>query len=150
MKRNLFAEAECPVARALSVIGDIWSIMIVREALSGVRRFNEFASRLGLAKNILADRLKKLVAFGVMEIVPASDGSAYSEYALTERGRDLFTILVALRQWTERWIEHDWETELVDRENGEPVGDLQLHAADGRPISLFDVALRPRRAESVA
>jgi DNA-binding HxlR family transcriptional regulator len=152
MKRKSFAQADCPIARALSVVGDLWSILIVREAMTGVRRFNEFATRLGMAKNILADRLKKLVACGVLESVPASDGSAYNEYALTPKGQDLFTILVALRQWTERWVPeaHEWSQILVDRERGEPVGNLQLPASDGRTLTLRDVAMQPRIRESVA
>ncbi|MBV8490260.1 MAG: helix-turn-helix transcriptional regulator, partial [Candidatus Eremiobacteraeota bacterium] len=85
MKKKSLDVADCPIARAVGIVGDWWSLLIVRDAMTGVRRFNEFASRLGLAKNILADRLKKLVAFGVLESVPASDGSAYREYVLTPK-----------------------------------------------------------------
>jgi DNA-binding HxlR family transcriptional regulator len=147
MAKKHFGQDVCPVARALEVAGDWWSILIVREALRGVRRFSEFSARLGLAKNILSDRLRKLVAHGVLELVPASDGSAYSEYALTDKGRDLFTVLVALRQWADRWIPGscDETEELVDRERFEPVLPLELHASDGRLLSLPDVALVQKR-----
>jgi len=84
---------------SLRTIGEWWSLLIVRDALSGIRRFSDFQKSLGLAKNILSARLKKLVARGIMERVPASDGSAYQEYSLTPKGRELFPVIVALRQW---------------------------------------------------
>jgi DNA-binding HxlR family transcriptional regulator len=144
MKRRNLAGLTCPIARALDVVGDWWSILIVRDAMSGTRRFNEFAANLGLARNILAGRLKKLVAAGVLEVVPASDGSAYSEYALTAKGGGLFYVLVALRQWSEDWVAQAGEEMpvLLDRRDGEPVGPLQLHAKDGRPLEPRDVMLR--------
>ena len=101
MKRTGFAKADCPVARALDAIGDWWSLLIVRDAFDGLRRFGEFQKSLGLAKNILSARLRNLLAHGIMETVPAADGSAYQEYVLTEKGRGLFPLLVALRQWGE-------------------------------------------------
>src|SRR5688572_33038504 len=102
VKRTSHSSASCPVARPLDAIGDWWSLLIVRDAFDGLRRFGEFQRSLGLAKNILASRLRNLVAHGILETVPASDGSAYHEYVLTSKGRDLFPLLVALRQWGER------------------------------------------------
>src|SRR5882757_8003489 len=99
VKRTSLEKAECPIARSLDVIGDWWSLLIIRDALNGLRRFSEFERSLGLAKNILTLRLKTLVAQGIMTVAPASDGSAYREYVLTEKGRALQTILVALAQW---------------------------------------------------
>src|ERR1700722_12366280 len=104
MKKENLAQASCPIARALDIVGDWWSILIVRDAMTGTRRFNEFAAKLGLARNILAGRLKKLVAGGVLEVVPASDGSSYNEYALTPKGQALFYVMVALRQWSQEWV----------------------------------------------
>ncbi len=103
-KQESLRTSECPVARTLESIGERWCMMIVREAFDDVRRFSDFQRNLGLAKNILASRLKQLVEVGVFEIAPASDGSAYSEYVLTERGRSLFTVVVAMRQWGERYL----------------------------------------------
>src|SRR5687767_10495452 len=100
-KRLTHEGAECPVARAVDVIGDRWSLLIVRDAFDGISRFSEFQRNLGLAKNILSSRLRELVAHEILEVLPAADGSAYHEYALTQKGRDLFTILVSLRQWGE-------------------------------------------------
>ncbi|MFV8767670.1 winged helix-turn-helix transcriptional regulator, partial [Yersinia enterocolitica] len=92
---------ECPVARTLEILGDRWSLMIIRDAFDGIRRFGEFRNNLGLAKNILAGRLHDLVEHGILRVAPASDGSAYHEYVLTEKGHQLFPIIVSLRQWGE-------------------------------------------------
>ncbi|MGX1363548.1 DNA-binding HxlR family transcriptional regulator [Bradyrhizobium elkanii] len=100
-KRVSHRDSMCGVARPLDAIGDWWSLLIVRDAFDGLRRFGEFQKSLGLAKNILSARLRNLLAHGIMETVPASDGSPYQEYVLTEKGRGLFPLLVALRQWGE-------------------------------------------------
>lgn len=148
MKRTSFAGDSCPIARSLDAIGDWWSLLIIREALFGLRRFNEFQSRLGLAKNILAVRLRSLVGHGILKTEPASDGSAYHEYVLTPKGRGIFPILVALRQWSEEFDETPEEiaTILVDRDKGRPVKKLELHAEDGRLLAVGDTMLKPRPA----
>lgn len=92
VKRTSLQDAECPVARSLDAIGDWWSLLIVRDAFDGIRRFGEFQRNLGMAKNILAARLRTLVEHGVLAVVPASDGSAYQEYVLTEKGLSLIHI----------------------------------------------------------
>ncbi len=117
MKRTSFAKAVCPVARSAEAMGDWWSLLIVRDAFVGKKRFGEFQKSLGVAKNILTVRLKKLVANGVLEPVPASDGSAYQEYALTGKGRGLLPVIAALGQWGCAGSEFY----LVDRKKGESV-----------------------------
>jgi DNA-binding HxlR family transcriptional regulator len=146
VKRTCLANAECPIARSLDVIGDWWSLLIIRDALLGRRRFGEFQKSLGLARNILTVRLRALVDRGILKIAPASDGSAYREYVLTPRGRGVFPILVALRQWGEQFDERpeDIATILTDREKGLPVRKLELRAQDGRLLDAADTALRPR------
>jgi DNA-binding HxlR family transcriptional regulator len=148
VKRTSLAGADCPIARALDVIGDWWSLLIIRDALTGRRRFGEFQKSLGLAKNILTMRLRALVDRGILETAPAADGSVYQEYVLTRKGRGIFPILVALRQWTEEFDAHPGEiaTLLVDRETGRPVRKLELHAQDGRLLGFGDTTLKPRRA----
>lgn len=123
------------------MIGDWWSLLIVRDAFLGKRRFGEFQKSLGLAKNILCARLQKLVSHGVLEMVPASDGSAYQEYALTEKGRSLYTVLVALRQWGESCLFQPGELDLVlvDRQSGQPVKPLELRSQDGRLLGSADL-----------
>src|SRR3954453_12268803 len=86
VRRTSFERAECPIARSLDVVGAWWSLLIIRAALLGNRRFGEPQRSLGLAKNILTVRLRALVDHGLLKAVPSSDGSAYQEYALTRKG----------------------------------------------------------------
>ena len=146
MKRTSLAHADCPIARSLDAIGDWWSLLIIRDALLGRRRFGEFQKNLGLAKNILTVRLRALVDQGLLAMAPASDGSAYQEYVLTPKGRGVFPIMVALRQWTEEFDEHPEQiaTILVDREKGRPVKKLELYSQDGRLLGAADTALKLR------
>src|SRR5580704_18042058 len=141
MKRKCLDTSKCPIARTLDAIGDWWSLLIVRDAFLGKRRFGEFQTSLCLAKNILCSRLRKLVSHGVLEVVPGSDGSAYQEYALTEKGRSLYIVLVALRQWGESRLFEEGELNLplVDRESGQPVKPLELRSHDGRLLGPADL-----------
>lgn len=136
VQQTRFDEADCPVARTVDVVGDGWSLLIVRDAFDGSRRFGEFQRGLGVAKNILATRLRALVEAGVLEVGPAADGSSYHEYALTSKGRDLFPVIVALRQWGEAhaFAAGEPHSRLVDRADGRPLRPLSIHAADGRTV----------------
>ncbi|WP_460125790.1 winged helix-turn-helix transcriptional regulator [Pseudomonas sp. S2_C03] len=131
---------ECPVARTLQAIGDRWSLMIIRDAFDDIRRFSDFQKNLGVAKNILTARLKALVEVGVFDVRPASDGSAYKEYVLTEQGREVFPIVVSLRQWGERFLFEPGETRsmLLDDEGGEPVMPIEVRSASGRKLGPAD------------
>ena len=148
MKRTSLDGDDCPIARSLDAIGDWWSMLIIRDALLGHRRFGEFQKSLGLAKNILAARLRLLVDQGILKLAPASDGSAYQEYVLTDKGRGIFPVMVALRQWSEAFDDHPEAiaTILVDRRNGRPVRKLELRSEDGRLLEMADTALKPRSA----
>src|ERR1700735_1766141 len=145
VKRTNLAHSGCPIARSLDEIGDWWSLLIIRDALLGARRFGEFQKKLGLAKNILPVRLRALVDDGILRLAPASDGSAYQEYLLTPKGRGVFPVLVALRQWSEEFGggRGPFSTLLVDRANGRPVRKLELHAEDGRLLRLGETELKP-------
>ena len=145
VKRTSFEQAECPIARSLDAIGDWWSLLIIRDAFLGKRRFGEFQKSLGAAKNILTTRLRALVDDGILTTAPASDGSAYQEYLLTPKGRGAFPILVALRQWSEEFDGKPEEiaTILVDKEKGRPVRKLELRAHDGRLLRDGDTELKP-------
>jgi DNA-binding HxlR family transcriptional regulator len=148
VKRTSFEGDACPIARSLEAIGDRWSLLIIREALFGLRRFGEFQNKLGMAKNILSARLRSLVDHGILTTAPASDGSPYEEYVLTPKGRGVFPVLVALRQWSEEFDDSPSEiaTILVDREKGRPVKKLELRAEDGRRLTQADTTLKPRPA----
>ena len=118
----------------------VTTMRILRDAFDGLRRFSEFQKNLGLAKNILASRLKLLVESGLLALQPASDGSAYKEYVLTEKGRSVFPIVVGLRQWGERFLFEARETRsaLVDSAKGQALELLQVRAKDGRPLAAED------------
>ena len=149
VKRTSFQGDDCPIARSLEALGDWWSLLIIREALFGVSRFGEFQKKLGLAKNILTVRLRTLVDQGILTTAPASDGSAYQEYRLTAKGRGVFPVLVALRQWSEEFDDRPEEiaTLLVDAEKGKPVRKLALYSEDGRLLEPRDTALKPRKSK---
>jgi DNA-binding HxlR family transcriptional regulator len=145
VKRTSFENAECPVARSLDAIGDWWSLLIIRDAFLGLRRFGEFQKSLGLAKNILTARLRTLVDEGILKTTPASDGSAYREYVLTPKGHGIFPVLVALRQWSEEFsfASGGCTTVLVDRDKARPVRKLELRAEDGRLLDFSDIQVKP-------
>jgi DNA-binding HxlR family transcriptional regulator len=145
MRRTSLKTANCPVARSLDVIGDWWSLLLVRDAFRGLHRFSQFQKSLGLARNILTVRLRTLVADGIMELVPAADGSAYQDYVLTEKGRALLPVLVALRQWGMANFPDGapWGTQLIDRDTGRTVTGVTLRADDGGPVHPDSVDLRP-------
>jgi DNA-binding HxlR family transcriptional regulator len=145
VKRTSFETAGCPVARSLDALGDWWSLLIIRDAFLGIRRFSEFQNNLGCAKNILTVRLRALVGHGVLATAPASDGSAYREYVLTPKGRGVYPVLVALRQWSEEFSDRPdgFATLLVDRAKGRPVRKLELRAQDGRLLDHGDTQLKP-------
>lgn len=147
MRRTSLDTADCPIARALDVIGDWWSLLIVRDALGGPKRFGDFQKNLGMAKNILSARLKSLTAGGILDAVPAGDGAAHKDYVLTPKGRALFPVLVALREWGETYQFGDeaCPVQLVERATGKPVGRLELRAADGRLLGPADTLLVQRR-----
>jgi DNA-binding HxlR family transcriptional regulator len=143
-KRISHKDSLCGVARPLDAIGDWWSLLIVRDAFDGLRRFGEFQKSLGLAKNILSARLRNLVTHGIMDTVPAADGSAYQEYVLTAKGRGMFPLLAALRQWGEDYFFDPDEAHvlLVDKKSGLPVRRLELRAQDGRVLGPEDTEVR--------
>jgi len=150
MKRTRLEESPCAVARSLDIIGDWWSLLIVRDALSGIKRFGEFQKSLGIAKNMLATRLKLLVDEGILVLQPASDGSAWQEYVLTEQGRALQTVLLALSQWgnAHLFAEGDVGTVLVDARDRKPLRTLAMVASDGRELGPDEVVPKyPQREE---
>ncbi len=123
----------CPVARASYVIGDRWSLLIVRDAFDGTRRFGDFLNNLGMSRNILADRLRKLVDAEILETQSASDGTAYLEYVLTFKGESLFPVVVALRQWGEKYLFDISEPRsvLIDKNTGKPVLPMAPSSENG-------------------
>lgn len=141
-----WTDPQCPVARAVDLVGDRWSLLIVRDAFDGVRRFTQFQRSLGVARNILSERLRALVERGVLAQVPNSAGTR-TEYELTDRGRDLFTIVVGLRQWAERhaFAPGERHSVLIDDTRKEPTPLLQLVNTDG--VALDAATTHVRRVD---
>src|SRR5271156_593080 len=136
MQTRPFAAMECPVARSLDQIGERWRMLVLRDVLHGLRRFDEFQASLGIAPNILADRLAGLVADGMLEKRRYSVRPPRFEYWPTEKTRDLVPILVALVRWGTRWLSPDGPTvELIERATGRPVDPVLVDAATGQPLT---------------
>lgn len=144
MRRKSFDQATCPVARSLDVIGDWWSLLIIRNALHGATRFSDFQQNLGMAKNILSTRLQQLVDDGVFETRPSAERADRNEYHLTEKGRRLQLVLLALRQWGEENLFDSGEeiTLLLDKKDGRPLRKLVVASEDGRQLAPEDVEVR--------
>ncbi len=123
MKWSDVARQECSAARALSVVGDRWTMVVVREAFLGTRRFDDFQRNVEASKNIVADRLKKLVDHSILERRLYEDRPPRFEYRLTEKGRELYPVLAALLTWGDRWM---------SGEAGPPV--RFIHRGCGKPM----------------
>jgi DNA-binding HxlR family transcriptional regulator len=143
--RKRFHDQNCSVAQALEVLGDWWTLLIVREAFMGTRRFADFRRNLPIAKNILSQRLSHLVEHGVLERVEVGRHGSRHEYALTRKGKDLATVLTALRQWGDRWIYGEGNEPLLvlDRRTGQPIPRLRILGEDGKPLRSADMEMRP-------
>ena len=133
------------MARAMDVVGDRWTILILREAYYGVTRFDEFEYYVGVAPNILSSRLKKLVDAGMMTRVPLPEHSGRFEYVLTEKGRDFFPAYLALKKWGDDWLAEPEGPQVVFRERkaGRAIIYPKLLNANGKPLRLEDVEVIP-------
>ncbi|KHN90116.1 transcriptional regulator [Pectobacterium actinidiae] len=136
VKRKSLKEDACPVARALDVVGDRWALLIIRDAFDNRRRFGDFQRSLGVAKNILTDRLRTLVDEGILSVQPVSETSAYQEYILTPKGEQLFPLVVALRQWGEQQLFAEGESHslLLDKHTGQPLQTMLPRSAQGQRL----------------
>ncbi|MAY20164.1 MAG: transcriptional regulator [Erythrobacteraceae bacterium] len=133
---------ECGLPQALEVMGERWSFMILRASFNGLKHFEEFLSELGIARNILSNRLAKLVENGILKREPCADDRRKIEYRLTEKGFDLLPAMVALRQWGQRYgTEMQENPVLVDELDRLPVGPVSILAHDGRILSHQDLWL---------
>jgi DNA-binding HxlR family transcriptional regulator len=140
---NVF-KCNCPLARVTEVIGEPWTLMVLREAFMGTRHFNEFERELGIARNVLSVRLKKLVELDLLERVRSETDKRVVEYRLTEASRGLLPILVGLAQWSGKWLCNGRSaTRFVERETGREIPRIAIRAIDGRELSARDVAMVP-------
>lgn len=145
MQRKSFSDMNCSIARALDQVGEWWSLLIVRECTQGATRFAEFQSVLGIAKNILANRLERLTELGILERFPLEERANADGYRLTKKGEELYPILVGLMQWGDRWATPSGKPSvaLVDDKTGDPIETIAVHAKDGRALSFHDVRFAP-------
>jgi DNA-binding HxlR family transcriptional regulator len=107
MRRTSFEDMNCSVAQCLEVVGEWWSLLILRDAFLGIRRFDDFQARLGISRNVLNQRLSRLVEQGVLDKVPYQEHPPRGEYRLTDKGRDLWLVVTAMRQWGDKWAAPD-------------------------------------------
>lgn len=136
---------ECGLPQALEVMGERWSFMILRASFNGLHHFEEFLSELGIARNILSNRLAKLVEHGILQRDPCPDDRRKIEYRLTAKGQDLLPAMVALRQWGQKYGAEVVENPvLVDERDRLPIGPTSILSHDGRILSVGDLALVER------
>lgn len=159
MRRTAFADWPCSLARSVDLLGDWWTPLVLREAFYGVRRFDDFQRRLGIGRNVLTQRLHRLVDEGMLERRPYQSRPVRHEYVLTDKGRDFFPVVAAMQRWGDRWLAgddgppvvlhhtgcgQDMHAEVVCSQCGEP---LELRAVRARPgPGLPAHARRPARA----
>lgn len=138
--REPLGELGCGLSHALDVMGERWSFLILRAAFNGLYHFEEFSSELGIARNILSNRLGKLVEHGVLERTPCETDRRKIEYRLTEKGLGLLPAMLALRQWGEKYADISTpDLVLVDCRDGQPVRTIGIRAHDGRDLSWHEL-----------
>ena len=146
MERKSFGRMPCPIARSLDRVGEWWSILILRDALHGLTRFDEFQESLGIAPNMLTRRLNALVESGLLERRRYSEHPPRDEYLLTERGRDFRPVVLSLLAWGNRHFAPEGASVvLVDRRTGGTVDPILADPATGQPVDEPDYGPRSRR-----
>ena len=143
MERKSFADMGCSVAQCLEVVGDSWTMLIVRDAFNGVTRFDEFHDNLGMPRNTLRDRLAKLVSAGVLVKVPYSARPPRHDYLLTDSGRDLWPVLTAMRQWGDRHGAPAGPVRVAHTSCGTIARTVVICETCGQPVGPGDVEMVP-------
>jgi DNA-binding HxlR family transcriptional regulator len=144
-----YSREHCSVAATLSVVGDPWTLLILRDAFYGVQRFDDWQTRLGVARNVLAARLKTLVEHGVLETRLYSDHPPRKDYVLTQKGRDLQPVLLMLKAWGDRHVYAENGPLEISHSCGAPLHPRLVCGACGEPVSGNDLRSRRRTAPSV-
>jgi len=145
LKPDKYDPLKLSVGHILDIIGEGWSMLIVREAFLGTRRFEEFQGRLGIARNILTARLKRLCANEILDRVPVKEGAKRHEYILTNKGKDMLPMLVALSQWGDKWVfgEDNVPVIFLDRAQGEPISSVRVFSTVGEVLRPRDIMVVP-------
>ncbi len=140
LKEDLAVLAQCALPAALEAMGERWSFLILRAAFNGLHHFEEFQSAMGIARNILANRLGRLVDHGILSREAMAEDRRKVEYRLTEKGAELLPAMLALRQWGEKWESGIPSTPvLVDKRDHRPIRDIAILSHDGRVLELKDL-----------
>ena len=143
MQRASFAEMNCSVAQSLEAVGEWWTLLIIRDALLGITRFDEFSARLGISRNILTQRLETLVAQNILVKQAYQHNPVRYDYRLTEKGRDLWTVLAALRQWGDRWTAEDGAPVVSTHSCGQTMTVEPTCSACGERIGTGELRVHP-------
>ncbi|WP_108811725.1 winged helix-turn-helix transcriptional regulator [Sphingorhabdus sp. Alg231-15] len=132
MTRTSLDHHNCSFARTVDIIGDRWTLMILRDAFYGVRRFSQFKERLGITQAVLSARLAHLVDYDMLTKEPIEEGATREDYRLTEKGMSLFPVIIGLMQWGDAWIHEKTGAPILvcDKENGTPVDPLKVSVKD--------------------
>jgi DNA-binding HxlR family transcriptional regulator len=150
--KNSFEKMSCSVALALDVIGEWWTILILRDLMifGGQRRFEQLKEGLGISRNILTERLRKLTQEGIVTKVPISEGARRMEYQLTDKGWDLMPVMLSLAQWYGKWRPDPERDNLrfLDKEHGEEIEKVCAYSKDGRRLNPNDIHPVPRTKEA--
>jgi DNA-binding HxlR family transcriptional regulator len=145
MVKKSFSDMTCSLAQALDVIGEWWSMLIVRDFFlgNGVRRFEQLRDSLGISRNILTERLKTLTEAGVIERIPLQEGGKRCAYQLTDKGRDLMPTLVVMLQWGDKWQDQSGEGYIAvrERDSGERIAPLVVRNQQGDELVMGDLYL---------
>ncbi len=135
----------CSLARTLELIGEWWTLLILREAMWGTSRFDDFHLRLGIARNVLTARLETLLKAKLIERRPTEHSARIFDYVLTEKGWDLFPAVVALMQWGDRWVHQKQGAPIVfvERSTGVQIENIALRENGGRVLNRAEIEIRP-------
>lgn len=152
MREPSFARLNCSIARSLAVLGDAWSLLILRDVLAGLRTFEGFQRRLGIARNTLTERLRHLVEEGMLMQVDVGKRGTRFEYVPTEKAKELQVALMAIMQWGDRWVSGGGNEPVIamDRENGSAIAPLVVRDKSGRAVSSDELMYKPGRGATMA
>jgi DNA-binding HxlR family transcriptional regulator len=152
MRRTSFSDMPCSIARTLELLGDWWTLLIVREAFFGSRKFGEFEKALGIAPNVLTQRLGKLVVGGILVVGSTSQNGRALDYRLSPKGRDLFPLLVTLVQWGDKHAAgpEGPPVKIVERSTGHEIAPMVLRSGSGQALDVAEVMVVPGPGASEA
>ncbi|MEM8605528.1 MAG: helix-turn-helix domain-containing protein [Myxococcota bacterium] len=145
MSRSSWADMDCSVAQTLEVIGEWWTLLILRNAFHGMHKFDDFQKQLGISTSVLSARLKKLTDAGVLSRHSSEHDGRSVEYRLTEKGLELYPVMISLKQWGDKWRPNGrgLRLDLRDRKTGRRIAGAQVLSAEGTPLDPRDVEVRP-------